>query len=119
MVCRSNAPLADDQADVTWSTWAGRTFTASRYVTPASLPELVEIVAQATETGHEIHAVGSAWVFEDVAAADWVVDLRTLKAAITDVVDEALTDPWRPSGRSGERHPLGSRPSRRAGYRHH
>ena len=95
MVCRSHILTGTDQPDRPWTNWAGTTSaTLMRYVEPASLAELVEIVAQATESGHRLHALGSGWGFEDLAIADWVVNLGQLTSPLSYAVPEALTDAW-------------------------
>jgi hypothetical protein len=96
-VCRSGVLMGGDLHDVPWSNWAG-TYTTriSRLFEPASLPELVEIVAQATEQSRELHALGSGWAYETLATSpDWVLSLSRLTAELTNVVDAALTDDWK------------------------
>jgi hypothetical protein len=95
MVCRSTTIVGNDRANVAWTNWAGTaTRLIDRCVEPASLQELVEIVAQATEQDRHIHPLGSGWAFEDLAVAEWVVNLRSLVAQLSYVTDSALTDEW-------------------------
>jgi len=100
MVCRADQYRGGDEAGKYWSNWVGSVKNRiNRYLEPGSLAELVDVVAQATEGGHEIHALGSGWAFEDLATSDdWVVSLARLTADLTDrygIVDQALTDNWR------------------------
>ncbi len=63
---------------------------------PATFAELVEVVAKTTETGHELHARGSGWSYENAAvSSDRVVSLENLTLPLTEVLDQALTDEWR------------------------
>ncbi|MER5627896.1 choice-of-anchor D domain-containing protein [Streptosporangium sp. NPDC002544] len=96
MVCVPDGYIrgGDDFADHPWSNWA-RTIRLNipRWLCPASLTDLVDIVRQASATGVELHALGSGWAFEDVALSrDWMVNLDKLNKPLTNVVDAALTD---------------------------
>ena len=60
------------------------------------LASLVEAVAEATENGQAVHAIGSGWAFEDCAKSDgMMISLTNLNWQLFDVVDSnngALTD---------------------------
>jgi FAD/FMN-containing dehydrogenase len=64
----------------------------------SGLASLVEAVADATDTGQFVHAIGSGWAFEDCAKSDDVmVRLTNLNHELHDVLNVdngALTDHW-------------------------
>jgi hypothetical protein len=98
MIC--SAPQCGKKENETWKNWNGDvTFHASVYWQPKSLPELVHAVAAASQEGRALHAIGSCWSFEDVAASDdSVVCLKNLDRQLDYVVGgaaTALTVEWR------------------------
>jgi len=107
MVCKAATFSGTNEHDKVWRNWNEDVqFTANEYFEPAhtapdvndGLAQLVHVVARATDEGQSLHAIGSGWAFEDVAASDsWVVSLRRLDHSLGYVVDggAGLTDEWR------------------------
>ena len=82
MVCRATPATAISSID----NWTARNwslevpFSNEKLWRPATLKELVEVVARATDgTQKELRAFGSRWAFEDIAvAADWAIEMDAL-----------------------------------------
>ena len=89
-----------DKPAQTWTNWSGHfSGTVNRSVEPDSLSSLVNIVQQATSTGHQLHVIGSGWAFENIAwSPDWMVSLARLNKQVTYVTNSALIAPWAVSG---------------------
>ncbi len=100
MVCASTTYSGGDKPAQTWTNWSGHfSGTVSRSVEPDSLSSLVNIVQQATSTGHQLHVIGSGWAFENIAwSPDWMVSLARLNKQVTYVTNSALIAPWVVSG---------------------
>ena len=100
MVCASTTYSGGDKPAQTWTNWSGHfSGTVSRSVEPDSLSSLVNIVQQATSTGHQLHMIGSGWAFENIAwSPDWMVSLARLNKQVTYVTNSALIAPWAVSG---------------------
>ncbi|MBN8595816.1 MAG: FAD-binding protein [Anaerolineae bacterium] len=82
-----------------WPNWNGSVeYSAERYFRPATLSDLVIVARNAALGFKKLHAIGSAWAFEDLASSeDWVISLSKLKYRLLNVVDDgslALTDEW-------------------------
>lgn len=109
MVCKSNAFVGASESNKRWSNWNGDVaFKAGEYFEPShssdsgapdGLLQLVHVVARATKEKRRLHAIGSGWAFENIAASDaWVVSLKNLSRRLDNVVNPtsgALTDEWR------------------------
>jgi hypothetical protein len=84
LACRSQFDVHEQVRS--WPNWSGDVrFFASKYWEPAhsapsvhdGLPRLVDVVARATDEDQSMHAIGSGWAFEDLAASDdWVISLK-------------------------------------------
>jgi FAD binding domain-containing protein/D-arabinono-1,4-lactone oxidase len=100
VVCASTTYTGGDKPAQTWTNWSGHfSGTVSRSVEPDSLSSLVNIVKQATSTGHQLHVIGSGWAFENIAwSPDWMVSLARLNKPVTYVTNSALRAPWAVSG---------------------
>jgi hypothetical protein len=123
MVCRSGPKRrtgkggyrGKDSATAALSNFSGDVdFAPSLLRKPSNIRSLVEAVAEATEQGKSLHAMGSLWSYEDCAAADDVMvaldDLlprdrsgRLISPQITGVVDDGfvLRDEWNALQESG------------------
>jgi hypothetical protein len=99
MVCQAPSYTGGDQPNYQWSNWNGEVENTIRLLTPSTLAELVRVVAEATDAGSEVHALGSGWAFEDLAtSADRVINLAGVDpdtSPLPDVVGQGLTDEWR------------------------
>jgi hypothetical protein len=107
MVCKASTFSGTNEHNKVWHNWNEDVqFAAREYFEPAhtapgvndGLAQLLHVVARATDEGQALHAIGSGWAFEDIAASDaWVVSLRRLDRSLGYVVDggAALTDEWR------------------------
>ena len=100
VVCASTTYSGGDKPAQTWTNWSGHfSGTVNRSVEPDSLSSLVNIVQQATSTGHQLHVIGSGWAFENIAwSPDWMVSLARLNKQVTYVTNSALIAPWAVSG---------------------
>ena len=109
MACKSSVFVGTTESRKKWTNWNGDVaFRASEYFVPAhssstgapdGLQQLVHVVARATREKRRLHAIGSGWAFENIAASDsWVVSLRDLSRRLDNVVgpaSPALTADWR------------------------
>jgi hypothetical protein len=103
LACRSQFDVHEQVRS--WPNWSGDVrFFASKYWEPAhsapsvhdGLPRLVDVVARATDEDQSMHAIGSGWAFQDLAASDdWVISLKNLDHRLEYVVgagaDKGLT----------------------------
>lgn len=96
-ICRASSFSGTELANQRWSNWSGSIdYRIKKLFKPSNLEDLVWVVAEATDQGRELHAIGSGWAFEDAAtSAEWVVSLENLKSELTTVVPAALTAQWR------------------------
>ena len=91
MICRSGTE-PEFEVNQPWSNWSReQSYIVDRIWRPATLDELVWVVAQAEIEGMRLKAVGSGWSFEDIAVStDWVVDISALNSLLeTSVLDAA------------------------------
>jgi hypothetical protein len=108
MVCKAATFTGLNEQNRRWRNWnEDIQFQPTEYFEPAhsapdvndGLLQLVHVVARATDEAQALHAVGSCWAFEDVAASSaWTVSLRQLDRELTFVVGDAgaaLSDEWR------------------------
>ena len=103
MTCPSPTYSGADLDQGFWANWIGRVAgIVERWVTPDSLPDLVNIVQQAATGGRELRVFGSGWAFEDLAfSPQWLVSLDRLDKRLMRVTDTALNNEWRGRVQSG------------------
>ncbi len=96
MICPAAAFSGGHEKQKHWENWVGTvSYDIAEYWEPDSLDDLVRVVVDATDGNHELHAVGSGWAFENLAASDdWIVSLNRLTAKLEYVVDGALNGYW-------------------------
>ena len=93
MPCASNTYSGVDIPRLFWANWSSRVSGATeRWYLPDALPDLVNVVQQATAESKELRPLGSGWAFEDLAySPQRVVNLDRLCKRLTYVTDSALT----------------------------
>ena len=63
MVCQTQSYTGGDERGFAWRNWNGSVTNTVRMITPTTLQELVLKIAEASDEGGEVHALGSGWAF--------------------------------------------------------
>lgn len=102
MICKSNVYSGTQVQNKNWQNWSGRVnFHANKFFSPGAphLENLVHVIALATGGNDKLHAIGSAWAYEDIAKSDsWVIDCSNMQGQLTTIVgpqSNGLTPAWR------------------------